>query len=111
MTDIEQYIINIIQGDSQDIVVTIKDKNKQKLTTSEISDVFFSCKDLNYQTVGTYNYDMEAWTFEISAKETIHFRPIATNYDITVVFAGGKIKTVVYKSRLIIKPKTNDIEV
>lgn len=95
--------ITLIQGDTLEKQIILKN-----VDVTTIEAVYFSCKELNLcrECIRTG----EIFKLEISCEETCQFKTQTCCYDITIKFKGDKIKTIVYRGRIKVLPKVNEVD-
>lgn len=99
--------IVIIQGDTCQKNVFIEGLED----LSSINSVYFSCSKLEMERELTYDQDIEAYVLLITSDETSAFKPMVTDFDITVKIGTSVIKTGLYRGKLVILDKNNPVEV
>ena len=96
--------IYIIQGDSYQKNVLVKNANLISIKNIYITcDKFGICKDLEY------NEQIGKWVFYLSPEQTSQLTETTTDYDITIQFTDGKVKTVSFEAKFIVFKKTNKV--
>lgn len=100
--------IEIIQGDTciEEFVIN---KDGQSLDDSFIESVFFTVKDLNINKTLTYDADRNAFVLLIDSADTATYQCMRSNYDLTVFFREGSIKTAIFNSSFNVYEKKNKV--
>lgn len=96
----------IIQGDTYQKNVTI-----DGVFLSTIEGVYFSCGKLGISKKLSFDESTNRFVLLLKSNETSEFKPIVTDYDITVKFFDDSIRTGLYRGRLIVAEKNNAVEV
>ena len=96
--------IVIIQGDTYEKHVSI-----DGVFLSAIESVYFSCGKLNITKQLNYDGSINRFVLTLSSDETKTFKPVVTDYDITVKLNGDKVTTGLYRGKLIVAEKNNPI--
>lgn len=109
MTCPGDYNITLIQGDSLDKRYRVENGSGEAVSEDVVQSIVFSCSSLGIQQPLTHDTDDGVWLLTIPAKITATLAPIATTYDLTLVFAGEAVKTLVYEGALTVKRKSNPI--
>lgn len=107
MHDTCQTDIVIIQGDTYQANVTVEGVEDLAV----IENVYFSCSKLEMTKELTFDPETETYVLLLSSEETSALYPQTTNFDITVKFFDSKIKTGLYRGKLIVCDKNNPVEV
>lgn len=94
--------IQIIQGDSCRKKITV-----ENVETLCISQILFTCKDLNISKELSYDETIDKFVLYFSSKETAELPSGVTDCDLTVRFIDTQIKTAMYKGLFVILEKTN----
>lgn len=105
MHDRCQSDIVIIQGDTYQKNVLV-----EGVLLDTIEGVYFSCGKLNISKELTFDENLNAWVLLFTHEETQSFKPIVTDYDITVKLFGNNIKTGLHRGRLQVSEKNNPVE-
>lgn len=96
--------ISIIQGDSYQKSIEITN-----VDTELIESIVFSCKALNLTRELTKSLIGNKYELYFTSTETAAFSVLNSNYDLTVKFNDGKIKTIIYNSFIEVLPKNNTL--
>jgi len=97
--------ILVVQGDSYQKNVII-----ENVEPINIDAIYISCKDLAINKQLTYNNEEQRYEFFLSADETMNLKSMLTDFDITIYFTDGKVKTISYKAKINVLPKINKVE-
>lgn len=100
-----QTDIIIIQGDTYQKNVSI-----EGVYLDSIEGVYFSCGKLKLSKKLPYDSTIGRFTLILTSEETTALKPIVTDYDITVKFFDSKIRTGLYRGKLIVSEKNNPVE-
>ncbi len=93
--------IKIIQGDSYYADVEICGLSDQQM----VEELIFSCEFLGICKELTGSGSQ--WVIEFTAEQTEGFRVGRGSFDITAVFNGASVNTVIYNNSIEILPKIN----
>lgn len=98
--------IVIIQGDTSQTNVTIEGVDHEA-----IQEVYFSCGKLGLSKQLSYDSESGIYILLFTSEETSSFKPIVTNFDITLKLFNDEIITGLYQGRIIVSDKNNPVEV
>lgn len=99
--------IVIIQGDTYQANVTVEGVED----LSVIENVYFSCSKLNLTKELSFDQDTTTYVLLLSSEETSALKAMTTDFDITVKFFDSKVKTGLYRGKIIVCDKNNPVEV
>ena len=103
--NIEDYTIQIIQGDYLSCIYTITDQNGKALTN--VKNVIFTCKRLNLQII-LKSIDASNFELILDSAITSTLQACTTTYDITIQFNDESTPhTVIFDSEIIVLKKEN----
>lgn len=103
------YDVCLIQGDDFVFTIEVDDTEGNPVDSATISHIYFTCKDLGYQSEFLYDETNQSWSAEILSADSFLFNPIRTTYDITIIYTSNVINTEVYNGSFIVKRKNNTI--
>lgn len=97
-------MITIIQGDTLQRYVIVEGAPNEI-----IENLYFTSEKLGISK--ELEYDEQSFKYEllIPASETVKFKPMITDFDITVKFFDEKVKTCLYKGKIKVLEKNNKI--
>lgn len=95
------YNIKTIKGDTLELDINFDIDNNL------ISQLQFSCRQLNINENFTYNSTEDNWKLSISSEQTILFNTGCYDYDITVRFHNNSVLTAIYRGKFSVLPKEN----
>lgn len=97
--------IVMVKGDTCHRNITIKGADPEI-----ISNVYFTCNKLGISQNLEYDQETQKYILHLDANDTINYKQITTDYDITIEFFDESIRTVVYRGKFVVVDKNNPIE-